>query len=202
MKKIVLTFLVALLATAAFCQPWDGPFGLKMGLTYKQLKDIDPSITKFLGMDDIYIMKVVPKPHPDYEQYTVIVRNDIGLGLVLAMTSYFKCTPEGDELKEMYREHSSMLKEIYGTCKENDYLEEGSVWTEPQEFMMGLMKKERELFCSWSTEHGSVMKNSIIDISLIASAKDLVTGYISLSYTFSNMVPSTEEMENRKRSAF
>ncbi len=35
-----------MMAVCMLCQPWDGSFDLKMGLTHNQLKAIDPDVIK------------------------------------------------------------------------------------------------------------------------------------------------------------
>jgi hypothetical protein len=45
-KKASLSPVPLMMAVCMLCQPWDGSFDLKMGLTHNQLKAIDPDVIK------------------------------------------------------------------------------------------------------------------------------------------------------------
>ncbi len=202
MKKHVLLFLALLMAAALFSQPWDGPFGLKMGLTYSQLKAIDPGIKREADYDDMYLITKVPRPHRDFEYYYVFISPKYGLYKISGFTKGIYCSPSGWELKSQFLEYETMLREIYGNCKKFDFLDYGSIWNKPNDFMMGILLKERRLSCYWTKDYGSSMKNSIYIIELQAGAYNVTTGWIMLKYEFNNAEQAYNEQKAKKKAAF
>jgi hypothetical protein len=58
----------------------------------------------------------------------------------------------GEEIQTAFREICDALSATYGTPQIADFLKTGSIWSEPREWTMGLLKKERELFALWNKD--------------------------------------------------
>lgn len=200
MKKASLFLFILLLTVSAFCQPWDGPFGLKMGLTYNQLKAIDPGIERIDG--DLFVMANVPISHPDFEYYCMTIDPQSGLARTGGFTTEIHTNKYGEDLVDKFWEFAWILEEKYGDYEEVSYLNEGSMWDEPDDFMMGLYLEERTLACFWSADAGSMLPNNINYITLLATANEENTGQIMLRYDFNNFSDYYEARENEKKEAF
>ena len=60
--------------------------------------------------------------------------------------------------------------------------------------MQALENKERVLMSVWEAKHGSKMKDSLVSVALVATAKDTNTGYIVVEYEFNNHAAAKNEL--------
>lgn len=180
MKIILMPIICAILmlnANAAIA----GPFGLGMGMTIKQ---IDPK-AKELAPGKFATTKV-PKPHSAFEQYVLQVGNKNGLCWIKAVGKNISTSSYGIELKSAFMSMNEKLTKAYGKGETTDLLLSGSIWKEPNEFMMAMMKKERFLIAVWNKEKGSKLEGNLKQVGLIASPDGLSKAYLSVEYYFSN----------------
>lgn len=158
-----------------------GPFGLDMGMT---LKDIGGKPEKVANGK--YKLTSVPKPHSAFESYIVQVAPKGGLCWIKAIGKDIQTSAYGIELKSAFNDMKGKLEKTYGKHNITDQLMPGSIWNEPNEFMMAMIKKERYLMAIWNADNGSTLGDNIKQIVLIASPSSRDTGYISIEYSFSN----------------
>ena len=78
----------------------------------------------------------------------------------------------------------------------------GSIWKEPNDWMMGLKQKERTLVAFWDEETGADMSSTVANIMLEANATSSSSGYLSLSYEFDNAQVAFDEREASESSVF
>lgn len=57
-----------------------------------------------------------------------------------------------------------------------------SIWNEPKDWMMALLKNERFLSSVWDAKSGAKLTEAIESIYLGASGSDSDTGYITIEY--------------------
>lgn len=180
MKKLLVSIACGI-SLAASHIAMAGPFGLSMGMSIEQIdskaKEVAPG--KF-------VTKNVPKPHSAFEQYAVQVGKKNGLCWIKAIGKDISTSSYGIELRSAFEEMKGKLTKAYGKGETTDLLMPGSIWKEPNEFMMAMIKKERFLMAGWSTEKGSKLKGNIKQVGLIASPGGRSKGYLSVEYYFSN----------------
>lgn len=179
LKVAALNLAIIVLAQAANAEP--GPFGLEMGMT---LKDIGGSPEQF--SKGKYTITTVPKPHSAFERYVVKVGPKSGLCYIKAVGKPVETNAYGLELSSVFNNMSAKLTQIYGKQKKMDLLLPGSIWNEPNDFMMGLLKDERKLYEIWSAENKSNLTGSLESVILGAKATSKDTGIIVIDYTFKN----------------
>lgn len=92
----------------------------------------------------------------------------------------------GVELKLEFEEMNEKLTKAYGAGETTDILMSGSIWDEPKDFMMALIKKERFLMVIWDEEKASDLKENLTQVGLIASPIGRSKGYLLVEYSFSN----------------
>jgi len=73
----------------------------------------------------------------------------------------------GFELKAKFEEMEDKLRTIYGEGEKIDNLLTGSMWSEPKDWMMALVKKERFLRAHWSKKNGASLPADIEMITLV-----------------------------------
>jgi hypothetical protein len=140
---------------------------------------------------DLLALKTAPKPHPAFEGYIVTISPEKGILKVTAIGVDVQTNGFGSELRTHFSEMRDAVSGNYGNpTKDYDFLSAGSLWKEPRYWMMGLLKKERNLDAYWISkkthpESGSVeLSNDISIIALGAIATSLEKGYLKLGFEF------------------
>lgn len=183
------------ISTSAHC----GPFGLEMAMPLPRLQgELGAQPTE--GAKHSFTTTSVPQPHPDFARFQLFATPEHGLCKIIAISRSFDTSSFGDELKGKFKDLAAALASKYGEKKEYDYLKSGSLWTEPQYWMMGLLKKDRTLAAFWTSEK-KPMPDSITTISLEARAMSDTRGAIVLTYDFTNIDSCLKAVTNDRDSA-
>ena len=175
-KKVVMFSILLLCCVVLFA----GPFGLEMGWTIDEVKSNGAEV--FFNQGDVYIIKP-PKVHNSFDIYFVEVSPDFGVYRISAMAENIETSSNGDKLLSEYNKIKDHLSMSYGepdiVINRLDY---GSIWDEPQDFMMSLVLDERVVLANWvSSDATEKMK-----IGLMASADSPNSGSILLFYASEN----------------
>jgi hypothetical protein len=192
--------LIAIFASQLFA----GPFGLEKGMTKQQiiaqvgasavLKNEDSPHNTALRLS------TVPKPYPGFEWYTLEFDTDGGLAKISATGIDLETNGYGDALREKFAALSQQLISLYGEPSDQfDFLSSGSIWKEPQYWMMGLKQKERFLATDWQSHSDRprmrALPNSLSIIYLRAVALSQNKGYLKLGYEFDGWENAVEQRE-------
>lgn len=178
--------------------PADGPFGFAGGLS----KDI---IEKMIGeqivvsneSQNLYRLEHAPKSNPAFETYAVVISPTVGLCQIRAIGKTITTNRFGHQLKSNFDELKSSLTSIYGAPKTLDLLMPGSIWKDPDDWMMGLYKKDRNLVSQWAGTASAPLKNSLESVIMEARALGTDSGFVMLQYSFTNQ-PQCEAEEKSK----
>ena len=73
-----------------------------------------------------------------------------------------------------------------GEGETQDFVEPGSTYEAPEQFMMSLKEKDRKLETRWYDQDGSKFKADIEVIVLKASSARTNKGFLTLEYVFTN----------------
>lgn len=202
MKRIFMIVALLILVSSIFGQPYKGPFGLKMGLTLAQLKAIDPNLEKMDNTMPMYRMTNVPTPHRSFEWYVVIVSGETGLCKIMAVGKDIATNSSGSSLISEYNSVRDAIATKYGEYTEYDYLMSGSIWYDSEDFMMGLVQKDRTLSVYWTPETGATLSNNLSTVWLNVQASNQNTGYFHLHYEFTNFAQYHADVQEKENRAF
>jgi len=175
MKRFIFVVFILLISVSLNA----GQFGLKMGM---KLNQIDKHARKI--SDTLYEVKV-PKPHSLFESYIVQISPTKGLYWIKAIGKDIDTSVYGTELKSSFDNLEQKLLKIYGKNKRLDFLSHDSIWSEPKDWMMGLLKKERTLASYWSKETKFKKIDNLKEVIISANPINGNKGYISLEYYYS-----------------
>ena len=177
MKRLVmLTLLLLLCGMALFA----GPFGLEMGWTRQ---DLTENNVKILVDEGNSLMVEPPSPHSSFDAYLLSIDSEFGLYSIYAISDSISTSKNGQQFLSEYNHIKEQLISSYGDpTKDINNLSYGSIWDEPQDFMMSLIKKDRLLGCIWELDEG----NGNMTVSLIPSAESLSSGFLAIIYNSSN----------------
>ncbi|EHN8827915.1 TPA: hypothetical protein ACJIWA_004797 [Enterobacter bugandensis] len=182
--------------------PAEGPFGLEAGLTQKNIEDmIGAKLKPLPDSVNLYTSDKLPKQNADFEMYGLLISPKAGLCQIRAVGKNIDTDSYGLALKARFEDLSSSLSSLYGKAETTDLLLAGSIWKEPQDWMMGLNKKERFLSATWKGTKETPLKNNIGAISIEARANSSAQGYVYLQYTFTNDDVCQAEIEGAKKSS-
>lgn len=189
--------VVAASATPSGAVSGDGPFGFRAGMSKAQVitlvgeRSIEPS-----EIANFYHLNTAPKPHPDFDHYSLVISPKAGLVRVVAMSRQIPTSSYGEVVKAEFTKIRDQVAKTYGRYEEYDYLQRGSIWKEPWEWMSALEAKERNLSCFWRRETQADLRNSVIEVILEAKNLDIKHGMVLLTYTFSGYVEYEEGQKN------
>lgn len=114
-----------------------GPFGIDVvGFNVSQY-----SCTELGGQ--LYTCTSIPKPHNAFESYTLRYHADAGLCSIVAIGKDIRENGFGTQTKKMVESLYEQVSKKYGDVEKGDILLSTSIWNEPDEWLMGIMQKER-----------------------------------------------------------
>jgi hypothetical protein len=170
-----------------------------MGMTLAQLKTIDSALTQVAPGK--YKLTSVPKPHSAFEAYILQVCPNVGLSWIMAIGKDVSTSSYGIELRSTFNSMREKLEKVYGIGKTTDVLLPGSIWDEPDDFMMALIKKERFLMTRWEKGKGANPDSTVTTIGLVAHPGGTNKGYITLEYYFSSSDACDKEIASEEDDA-
>jgi hypothetical protein len=180
-----------------------GPFGFEAGMTKDQ-------ITSTLGARNIkrtnpalgiVSFSTAPAPHPDFNEYTLRFDDAGKLIQIIAFTAPISTNDSGEQLKDKFAEILKALHKKYGDALDVDRLNDGSIWNEENDWMMGLLKKDRKLESLWSSQE-TKLPNKLTGIMLEAEALNRSAGVITLTYEFDGFSQWADKQQNKRDSTF
>lgn len=193
-------FLIGILTLASISTVAAGPFGINMGDSIEKIES-ETGVAAVSQGPDIYTI-TPPKTHPLFELYAVFANEEHGVYLVKAISKSIDTSVYGTELKSEFMKITESIGRTYGKYDLYDQLNRGSIWDEPNDFMMGLIKKERFLFASWDTDSGAQFNEGITGIYLAASPINQTSGMLILEYHFSNKDVAEKSKKAKEDSVF
>ena len=174
----------------------NGPFGLSQGMTLAQIGGKPEK-----GAPGKWKLASVPKPHSAFEAYIVQIGPTSGLCWIKGIGKTMKTSVYGSEVRSQFTDLKERLSANYGKSKNIDRLLPGSIWNDPRDWMMALLKKERLLFSIWDYESGATLNTELKSVGLIASALGTGEAFISVEYSFSNEEKCEAEIKKEEDGA-
>jgi hypothetical protein len=174
MKKIAGVLFVLAASVALFA----GPFGIEMGWSKDDCIKAGITLTETSHAGDVVSYSCTPpKVHPDFTFYAIRIDSQKGVYDIFATTDSIRTSDYGIEIQDKFNELADQLSSVYGQPEKYDFLMSGSIWKEPNDWMMGLYKKERTFADTWS-----IKKNNIDGAMLEAVALSSSSAIIKIWY--------------------
>jgi hypothetical protein len=216
MRVIQATFAVLVCSTAlaqtvanqvpltALTQITQGPFGFRPGMSRSEVLNLvgDSAVKKIEGVsvpDDQLMLNTAPKPHPEFDVYGLLFSDKRGLVKLTALGHNIQTNDYGTQVHSEFLQIRDAVAKTYGEPKTYDFVESDSLWREPRDWMMSLVKTDRTLAASWLFTPSS---NRIEAILLEAIAHSTDNGILRLTYQFEGFKEYAESREKKKGSVF
>lgn len=178
--------------------PWNGPFGVQMGLSVADLEASGLKLTKV--QPGVYSSKTAPSPHQAFEEYNFLISSTSGLCKVNAVGKDIATNSFGESVRSTFSDLKTALTEKYGKpSADYDFLRKGSIWRDSRDWMMALKLKDRTLATFW--EFKSENSAGLDSLMLNASATDSTEGFITLRYGFKNESECIDEIRKAENSS-
>ena len=180
-----------------------GPFGISMGLSKSGVESIvGAPLTEMDGQSNLFATTTPPRPHPSFGNYVVKILPTAGVCQIRGIGVTIRSSSHGVEIQRAFSDLATMVGDTYGEYQEVDFLLPGSIWDEPEDWMMALRQNERQLQAVWDEDEGSTLSNGITSIILGASSLSGSQGYLILQYTFENEELCESEEKQQQRGIF
>jgi len=198
MRRIIFILLVLLTISisGAFC----GPFGLDMGMSLDRVRQVSSTTPANRG-NDLYEI-TPPNTNNMFETYVVRIHPTYGVYLIKAVGVDITTNGYGTALRTAFNNLAGSLERVYGQYRLTDFLLPRSIWKDPDDFMMGLLRNERYLFAMWERKEGSNLPDDLESIAIGASALNSSKGYVSLEYYSIDYEKIKAEEQQRQDSVF
>jgi hypothetical protein len=184
MKKLLLMALVLVVGGMATTGA-AGPFGFERGMTRSQ-------IVTLVGKDavdvkeseaDILVLRTAPKPHPAFDTYFLFISPTEGLLKIRAAGKLIETGDTGSELRSAFDDVVNGVTQKYGeSTRTYDFCNEGVGCSSEDNWMLGLLEKNRTLSTYWDFKKKPV--NGITILVVEASALRLNEGFVVFSCEF------------------
>jgi len=196
--RLLITALLGLLFATPTLAAENNPFGLDL--------DKHPALYGCSQyQDDKYwfLCGTVPKPHPEFEEYAVQYVEGVGICFVGAIGKTIRNDSYGITTKRRVDAIAKQLKPKYGIETEKiDELFYGSIWDEPDDWMMGIRKNERFYIYAWQPEDGFKPVGEVAHLGVFAQAVSSHAGYVKLDFFFKREPQCDAIIEKAGRDAF
>jgi len=196
-KGIAFSIMFLVVISFAIAQP----FGIKMGMTLDDLIAMGCNPKPRDGLPHWYDI-TPPQTHPSFESYSVQISKNYGVFAIVAFSKPTKTSVYGEAIKDEFDKIKNQISISYGQSKDYDLVKTGSIWDEPKDWMMALLKEERILDAFWAPEYGSILPDDISSVSLHAGAPNISTGWLALRYESADYEEASAEIEAEQGSVF
>lgn len=128
----------------------------------------------------------VPKPHPDFKEYSGKWTPEQGLIAIMAYSKLFNEDAAGYSVIRLYDRLKSQLESVYGPSQSAEFIDDDALWSGHDEFIQSILTDERCHFTQWTPEHGSRLDAGIKEINLAIMAESNDAAKVMLRYEFTD----------------
>jgi len=187
----VLAFLAIAQVSQAANAEGDGPFGFEMGSDVRSY-----SCSYLRGGKHLC---EAPKRHSDFDTYIVQASPEHGICWIKATGIEITDNGYGSSLKARTDAIAGQIRTVYGTPKSLlNTLLPGSIWKDPDDWMMALAQNERYYMHEWS----GISSRGINTIYVAAKAKYSQSGYVIVEFYGDNHEACEAAQADEDSSAF
>ncbi len=177
----------------------DGPFGLAMGMTREEVREA-MGRAPIEEEDGFAHFDTAPKPHPQLSDYLAMSSPTEGLCKVVGVSTV-ESNRFGHQVSERVNMFVAALTAKYGQPSfTRDRVLDGSLWDDPEDYMMGLLEQDRLVVYVWDPDKVE-LPGDLRTIAVMAEGLSTSTARISVGYEFENMQACSEENKRKSNEA-
>jgi hypothetical protein len=149
--------------------------------------------------DNIYRIRP-PTPHPLLVDYLCEASEQIGIVWLKAISRVVENDSYGGGVKDLADRLAGQISSRYGTAKKFDFLADGSIWSEPREWVQSITLKER--FYSFTWEGTPQLPPDIKSLFVGVTAYDNSNAAVVVEYMSTLFSDYEKELEAQQASFF
>lgn len=164
-----------------------GPFGIDTENFSLESYDCEP-----VNTTTFFKCSTIPNKHPDIESYIIQYAEKVGVCMIKGISVDIRDNVFGSNIQSKIEQIKEQISSKYGAGDDIRYLQSGSIWDEPEDWMVGLAKDERTFATEWN------MATPIDGTSIIflaAKAINRETGYFVVEF-YSSDHKKCDEVRN------
>jgi hypothetical protein len=174
----------------------EGPFGFIIGTS------IDAYDCEDSGSSGLYNCRA-NNPHPAFEAYGVKASPSHGICWIKAVGIDISDSGRGSSTKSKTDEIAAQIASAYGDWTGTyDFLSVGSIWDESDEWLMGIVQKDRYYAFTWGVDDGFQPQKNITSIYVASGATRSNTGYVGAEFGGFNKAECEAEIAAEQSSVF
>jgi hypothetical protein len=163
------------------------PFGIEFGIATDQLKILQ-------AMDQGISVIEPAKPHPLLEKYIIQATPLLGVVWIKGIGPNIENDIFGTATKTAVDRLADQVSQKYGRGKKTDLLLDGSIWTEPQEWMHGLDSNQRLYNYVWDRKIQN-LPDDIENIFVGAVPQPINEASVVIEYSSVKLVAAQRELD-------
>lgn len=191
MKKI---FVIAIFLLVLPLSVFASPFGLEMGMSLDEIKEVCKGVKPEHIEDDRYLI-YPEKKHPLFEQYIAYVDDSIGLYYIKAISTDIKTNDYGTELQNAFHDIKDRISKTYGEPIVIDEVRSDSYFKEDKYWLQTLRDGARTLSALWFLEKTKEISDNLAVVGIFSNVYKYDVGYIVLEYQFTNYATIKEKQD-------
>lgn len=166
------------------------PFGI---ILYSPIETL--SVVQDLGHGN-YLVEA-PSPHPMFEAYLVRATPALGVVWVKGLGTDIENDNFGTATRTLIDRLTEQLAQKYGRSEKSDFLMNGSIWTEPQDWMNGLVSRERYYSSEWSRPGATQLPDDLESIFVGAIPQNGYCATMIIEYASRKLDQAEAEIERQ-----
>jgi len=135
--------------------------------------------------------------------YSVKYVDGVGICYVNAIGKTIENDSFGFTTKQRVDAIAKQLRQKYGVeTDKGDFLFPGSIWDDPDDWMMGIRRKERIYAYLWSSKDGFKPVGEVAELAVAAQAVSGYAGLVQVGFTFKSEPQCKAIIEKSGQDAF
>lgn len=184
---VFLLFFACFFARFSYAEP----FGLDMGAASAEL-----AIVKDEGSPNgMFRFTEVAQPRPEYGTYIGQFSESQGLCWVKAIGHDVPSDALGTQIKAVFEIEQERLAALYGAVKNFDFRFSGRSDEDVENWLQAVSEGDRYVAAIWDRGNGAKLPADLESVGLVLNGHSQSVGYLSLEYTFNNIVLCEEELK-------
>lgn len=161
----------------------NGPFGLWMGMSKAEVEAVC-TVKAVADNKDFYDLKGLPQAPSSLKVYSAIIDPKMGIVKILARSGPIATNSYGESVMSAFNNLEKALNDKYGAGTRIEFPPTG--WEKDGDWMMGLLKDDHKLLEAWFAKDGAKLPDDTTVIMMRASAINVATGMIDVTYEGTN----------------
>lgn len=166
------------------------PFGIAFHAPLDSLR-----VLSDLGQG-VYVVEA-PAPHPLFVSYVVRATPRLGIVWVKGLGAEIENDNFGTAAKGAADRIADQLAHKYGRAKKTDFLMQGSIWSEMQDWMSALNNNERYYCYNWGSDDGAHLPEGIESIFVGVVPMHGYAAQVVLEYASRKLTEAEADLERQ-----